>query len=297
MKTSIIIPVLNRPNWLKMAVESVLAQTYPDFELIVVDDGSTENLDAVKSLVTQSGHHFIRLAENRGVSAARNWGVAQAKGQWLAFLDSDDRWLPTKLEKQMAYLTKNPAIKICQTDEIWYRHGVRVNRKKYHQLAAGKDSFAKSLRRCSVSPSSVIIARELFLSMGGFDERLVVCEDYDLWLKITSQHPVGFVDEPLIIKQGGHADQLSRSQPAMDRFRLFSLLNLRLEYDLTPTQQQMVLDEIIFKTEILYQGAVKRENPMAEVYQEILTIINPRQGFEPEIRLRLGELRDRLLMN
>ncbi len=296
---SVIIPAFNRPDSLLTAVESVLAQTYNDFELIVVDDGSTESLEKIETFIHEKGHFFICSEENRGVSAARNMGVSHAKNKWLAFLDSDDQWLPKKLETQMDFLEQNREIKICQTAEIWYRKGVRVNPKKYHLLTSGETSFQHSLRRCAVSPSSVIIDRKLFLSMGGFDERLIVCEDYELWLRITAKYPVGLINEKLIIKFGGHADQLSRSQPAMDRFRLFALVNLIIEYDLTHDQMYQAFKEIVFKSEILYKGAIKRGNPTADLYSTIKTksemLLDRNQTEKKVVKNKLLSLRDQLL--
>ncbi|RMH71890.1 MAG: glycosyltransferase [Gemmatimonadetes bacterium] len=288
---SVIIPVYNRVDFLRQAVDSVLAQTYRDFELIVVDDGSTVDLNSIQADLNRQGHQYIRLDQNRGVSAARNVGVAHARGAWMAFLDSDDRWLPEKLARQMAFLADHPHFRICQTGEIWIRRGRRVNPKKYHVLASGADSFRQSVARCSVSPSSVLVDRVVWDECGGFDERLPVCEDYELWLRLTASYEVGLVAESLIVKYGGHADQLSRSLPAMDRFRLFALLNLLVEQALQPSQIDLVRLEIRRKARILEKGAIKRGNPLADLYRQL-----HQATFLPDVDLERYQLwRDQLL--
>lgn len=254
-KFSVIIPTHDRCEMTGRAVRSVLAQTCDDYELIVVDDGSREDLTAVADLVKEAGQRFERQ-EQQGVSAARNFGVAHSSGDWLAFLDSDDEWLPDKLEKQRVFIGKNPDLKIAQTDEIWIRNGQRVNKKKYHRFADG-DGFALSLERCSISPSSVVIKRALFNQAAGFDETLPACEDYDLWLRITCKEKVGFIDEELIVKYGGHPDQLSSTVPALDLYRVVAMLKLVSERELDHLQRRRLLSELVSKVSVLCKGAGK----------------------------------------
>jgi glycosyltransferase involved in cell wall biosynthesis len=239
----------------KEAVASVLAQTYRDYELIVVDDGSTDGtLEAMASL---EGHlQVLRRRQQRGVSAARNLGAASARGTWLAFLDSDDLWLPHKLARQMDYARTRPNLLICQTEEIWVRNGVRVNPPDTHRKVAG-DIFLQSLERCLVSPSAVMLHRRLFEEIGGFDETLPAAEDYDLWLRVAWRYPVGLVPEPLLIKRGGHADQLSR-QRGLDRFRIQALVKLLQERDLPPRYREAARQTLVQKCRIYAQGCEKR---------------------------------------
>ncbi len=252
---SVIIPTYNRCRPVREAIESVQAQSFRDFELIVVDDGSEdETCRALSGKGSPDGYLYLR---HGGVSRARNAGVRAARAEWIAFLDSDDLWLPQKLQRQVDALMVQPEFQLCYTDEIWIRRGVRVNPMKKHQKYSGW-IFERCLPLCLISPSSILLRRQLLEEEGGFDESLPVCEDYDLWLRLTCMHPVLFLEEKLIVKRGGHPDQLSHSEWGMDRFRLQSLLRLAREKPLTSWQEQAVWKELIRKAQILQQGAAKR---------------------------------------
>jgi len=215
-QVSVIIPTYNRGWIIKEAIDSVLAQDYTEFELIVVDDGSTDHtadvLDSYRNVIK------VLSQKNKGVSAARNRGIAEASGKFIAFLDSDDLWLSQKLSAQIEFFTQTPDALICQTEEVWIRNGLIVNPKKRHKKPSGM-IFEPSLALCLVSPSAVMIRRSLLEIVGNFDETLPACEDYDLWLRISCRFPVYRIDTPLIIKRGGHEDQLSASF-GLDRFRI-----------------------------------------------------------------------------
>lgn len=256
MEISVIIPAYNRPLELKRAVESVLGQTVPPGEIIVIDDGSEE--DPGPALAPFGGRVTLVRRPHRGPAAARNTGIQAAAGQWLAFLDSDDWWLPQKLERQVAWHQDNPGFLISQTDEIWIRNGRRVNPRKYHLKPYG-DIFYLSLERCLISPSTVMINRRLLREIGGFDEELAVCEDYDLWLRISSRYPVGLIEEKLVTKTGGHADQLSRKYWGMDRWRVKAIKNLLGRGVLSEKQRQAAVAEMDRKLTILKNGAEKRK--------------------------------------
>ena len=197
--------------------------------------------------------------EQRGVSAARNLGARRAAGRWLAFLDSDDEWLPNKLQRQLGALRREPNYRVCHSDEIWIRRGRRVNPMKKHQKYGGW-IFDRCLARCVISPSSAVIDRSLFFDLGGFDESLPACEDYDLWLRLCSKHRVLFVPDKLLRKYGGHADQLSRAHWGMDRFRIRALQKLLQQGRLGPTDYRRAVTELVRKLDILCTGAKKREN-------------------------------------
>jgi len=265
---SVVIPVFNRPALLKRAVYSVLAQRDVEFELIVVNDGSTVSLEAVEQLVCDSGHTFVTHGSRRGVSAARNYGVALSSGQWLAFLDSDDEWKPEKLSSQLKFHQDNPELEISQCREIWIRNGIRVNQKKIHAMPEG-DAFERCLELCCISPSGVFLSSRLFSRSGGFDELLPVCEDYDLWLRISKDYPVGLVHGAYVVKYGGHEDQLSCSEVAIDRFRLYALLKLICLEELTEKQLLLVRDSARKKCEILLGGARKHRSGFLPLFEEI----------------------------
>jgi len=251
---TVVIPTFNRWPLVGEAVESVFAQSYSDFELIVVDDGSTDETQQELAKFRSRLRLFVKA--RGGVAAARNFGVSRAAGRYVAFLDSDDLWRPKKLEMQTAFMEKDPAVQICQTEEIWLRHGVRVNPRSRHQKPSG-DIFMASLQLCLVSPSAVMMTKELFWRFGGFDERFPVCEDYDLWLRIAVEHRVPLIASPLTIKRGGHADQLSRSTWAIDRYRVAALQKL-LRSNLQGTRRARALAVLRSKIAILAQGARKR---------------------------------------
>ena len=263
MRVSVIIPTHNRAHALQRAIDSVLRQTAPAFEVIVVDDGSTDDTGRVLRKFPQV--RVVRRQENRGVAAARNAGISSAAGNWFAFLDSDDEWLPGKLEAQRAYHRENPETLISQTDEIWVRNGVRVNPGARHKKLGGC-IFKEGIRLCLVSPSAVIIHRSVMENVGLFDEGMPVCEDYDLWLRVAKRYPIGYLPRRLIVKYGGHADQLSRRYWGMDRWRVEALEKHLNDPDgFSPAYDEAEIREHLFravisKSEILAKGAYKRNN-------------------------------------
>jgi glycosyltransferase involved in cell wall biosynthesis len=250
---SVIITTYNRRSYLKEAVLSVLLQDYHQKEIIVVDDGSTDgSADEVQGLPVTYIHK-----ENGGISSARNVGIEASRGDYLAFLDVDDLWLKGKLSTQMKSM-EIEGYEICYTDEIWIRNGKRVNQKLRHRKHSGW-IFEQCLPLCIISPSSVVIKRGVFESVGLFDESLPVCEDYDLWLRISFRYPVLFIEKPLIVKKGGHADQLSRRYEAMDRFRIESLTRLLKSGVLSERMRGTALEELRNKCRIYAIGAKKRD--------------------------------------
>jgi glycosyltransferase involved in cell wall biosynthesis len=252
---SVILPTYNRALWVVEAVDSVLAQSFRDLELIVVDDGSTD--ETVAKLAPYRDRLRYAFQEQSGVSAARNRGLDLARGEWVAFLDSDDLWLPVKLEAQVNFFTQNPEAEICQTEELWIRNGRRVNPRQRHRKPSGR-IFEPSLALCLVSPSAVMLKKTLFDQSGRFDPQLPACEDYDLWLRISCRKPVYLIDEALVIKRGGHPDQLSRSVPALDRYRIQALVKLLQSGELSGRQFEAAFGELERKCRIYGQGCLKR---------------------------------------
>ncbi|HEX7027981.1 MAG TPA: glycosyltransferase family A protein [Gammaproteobacteria bacterium] len=257
MKISVIIPTFDRAHTLKRALDSVLQQTLPADEIIVVDDGSTD--ETADLMRTEYPNVVYLRQDNAGVSRARNTGINAARNDWLALLDSDDEWHPRKLERQTEALRAQPQHRLCHTDEIWIRNGRRVNQMNKHAKRGGR-IFQHCLPLCAISPSSVLMHRGLLDETGLFDETLPACEDYDLWLRITANHPVLYLDEALITKYGGHDDQLSRKHWGMDRFRIQALEKIINRGDLKPDDRRAALETLEQKLDILLTGARKHSN-------------------------------------
>ncbi len=275
MDVSVIIPTWNRRELLQRALASVYAQTVEPGEVLVVDDGSSDDTAAMVR------HRFPRAkllggAQNRGVSAARNLGIAAAEGRWLAFLDSDDAWREDKLERQLAALAAVPERRLCHTEEIWFRNGKRVNPRRRHQKRGGS-IFRHCLPLCAISPSSVLIEKQLFAEVGTFDESMPACEDYDLWLRITAREKVLFVDEPLTIKYGGHEDQLSRRVEALDRYRIRALTKVLRSGSLTVADRRAARETLLAKIDIYTKGARRRGR-----LDEVAELEALRQSFAPQ---------------
>lgn len=254
VKVSVIIPTYNRSERLSDAVDSVIAQTFQDIELIIIDDGSTDlTSDLIKT--KHAGFPILYIRQPRqGVSAARNLGLSYTTGEYVCFLDSDDFWYPQKLQIQLAVMEQNQRIKISQVQEIWIRNGKQVNPMKKHLKPSG-DIFIPSLKLCLVSPSAVMIEKKLFSEIGPFDETMPVCEDYDLWLRIAFTYDVLLIDDKLIEKRGGHEDQLSRQYWGMDRFRIYSMEKF-LKKDLSSERRFALYDELRIKTGIVCEGSL-----------------------------------------
>ena len=254
-RISAIIPTFNRAHLLPRAVDSILSQTLPPHSVIIVDDGST---DGTEKLIKKNYPEIKYLKQdNLGVSAARNAGITATSCEWLAFLDSDDEWLPEKLARQMEVLNLAPAMKICHSDEIWIRNGKRVNPLKKHSKSGGW-MFKKALPICCISPSSAMIHRSVFDNVGLFEESLPACEDYDLWLRVTSSYPVLYISEKLVVKHGGHQNQLSEKYWGMDRFRIQALENIILSGNLSDENLNDAKQMLQEKTKIFSNGARKR---------------------------------------
>jgi glycosyltransferase involved in cell wall biosynthesis len=271
-RIAVIIPTYNRARLLERAVRSVIHQTFRDFEAVVVDDGSTDDTAELPLFKNPDPRlRYMQLPENRGVAAARNAGVRATSAPWIAFLDSDDEWLPRKLEKQVRWIDNHPDAAVVQTKEIWIRRGARVNPPRTHEKFEG-DLFAASLERCMITPSSVMLRRALFEKSGGFNENFPACEDYDLWLRITCRCPIGLVDEYLLRRFGGHADQLSATVPVLDRFRIRSIIDALEGCKLTAEQERCARNSLIKKVKILANGFKKHGN--TEEYERYQGIID-----------------------
>ncbi|MCB0278867.1 MAG: glycosyltransferase [Calditrichaeota bacterium] len=278
---SVIIPTFNRVEFLREAIESVLNQTYPVTELIIVDDASTDKTEQLVRSIKSENTEIIYLKNKRnmGVSHSRNRGIKQARSEFIALLDSDDLWIDNKLDLQLQSFRENPKQLFCHTNEKWLLNGRHKNQSKHHLKQSGY-FFERCLERCLVSPSSVLIKKQVFENFAYFDEELTVCEDYDLWLRYQLHFPFHFIDEILVIKRGGHPDQLSK-HATIDYFRIMSLKKIVQAEQLNDEQFRQTLSAIHKKNKILQKGAVKHSN------KELL-------GFCMEIENFISELSKKL---
>jgi len=281
---SVIITTYNRRRFLREAALSVLKQDYRDRELIVIDDGSTDgSQDEVEGLPLA----YIRK-ENGGISSARNKGIAAARGEYIAFLDVDDLWKKNKLSTQISQMEAK-GHGVSYTDEIWIRDGKRLNQKLRHKKYSGW-IFEHCLPLCIISPSSAVIRREVFDDVGLFDESLPVCEDYDMWLRVTARHPVLFIEKPLIIKRGGHEDQLSRRYAGMDRFRIKGIVKILQDGCLDSAMRIKAVEELKKKCRIYANGAMRRGRAEEAQYYLSLAVKAAESG-------EMSSIKDDLLLD
>lgn len=201
-KVSIIIPTYNRADVLPASVESVLRQTYSDFELLLVDDGSTDHTESVINSIPDSRIRYLRLSENRGVAAARNEGIRQAAYDYIAFQDSDDYWKEDKLEKQMNFLTERPDAGLLYCPyECRKADGsvILVPGPNIPPEEKQGNIYRHMLRRNTIGTPGVLVRRQCLDKSGLFLETLTCLEDWELFLRISKDHEIAFLDEPLLI--------------------------------------------------------------------------------------------------
>jgi glycosyltransferase involved in cell wall biosynthesis len=249
---SVIIPTYNRQDFISDCIESVLAQSDPDFELIIVDDGSTDQTETVINSFKDDRLKYLST-DHKGVSHARNTGILNAKSDILAFLDSDDRFKPEKLETARKYINEYPEIKIFHTEEIWFRNQKLLNQKKIHKKPDGY-VFDKALKLCCIGMSTSVIKKQVFDAIGLFDENMPACEDYDFWLRACAGYDVKLIPRVLTIKHGGHKNQLSKKYPAMDTYRIYAIEKLIKADRLNQTQKQAAIKVLAEKPSFAGRG-------------------------------------------
>ena len=274
---SVIIPTFNRRPFLEKAVESVLSQTCGDFELIIVDDGSTDGTGRMIQGCEDARLHYF-FQPQRGVACARNQGLARARGACIAFLDSDDWWLKEKLARFREVIDEFPEIKIFHSQETWYRRGALLNPNKKHRKPDGF-VYRDSLPLCCISISTAVIFREVFEKAGVFDESFEACEDYDFWLRATARFPVKLIPEYLTEKDGGRPDQLSAAVWGLDRFRIRALARMLASGILSPEDHAATFRELKKKAGVFIKGARKRgKSREVEFYRDLIARYDPAAG-------------------
>jgi len=252
---SVIIPSYNRDIFVARAIYSVLLQDFEPLEIIVVDDGSTDYSHHVYKMFEGSIKVFYHEI-NQGASAARNTGIKNSKGEYIGFLDSDDYWLPNKLSLQMEYMLKHNSF-VSQTQEYWIRHGKFVNPNKKNKKMGG-NIFEISLKRSYISPSCVVIKRDVLEKIGYFRTDLKVAEDYELWLRLTSCYPIELIDRPLVVREMSHRMHLSSPQEGIEFWRIMGLVLFLRDSHLPQSLHTKALRELAFKCRVYGLGAGKR---------------------------------------
>jgi glycosyltransferase involved in cell wall biosynthesis len=205
---SVIIPSYNREHLIIKAINSILNQTYKDFEILVIDDASTDNTKQVIEDLRKENIRYFRLEKNGGQCIARNYGVKMAKGQYIAFLDSDDEWLPNKLNLQIECF-KNGSDRLGCVYAFAYQNdvikGITTLASKNFHRGNIYNRFLEGF--CPPTPSIFMVKKEAYQKVGGFDENLITFVDFDLWMRISQYYDFDFVEEPLIIKYEQIGDQ------------------------------------------------------------------------------------------
>jgi glycosyltransferase involved in cell wall biosynthesis len=276
---SVLIPTHNRGDFLKIAAGSVLSQTFTDFELIIIDDGSTDHTQTVIKNIQNSNRYPLTAIryfhqENKGPAAARNRGIEQARGSYIVFLDSDDRFRANKLDVTARFIRNHPDYNIFHSEEIWYRNGMLLPHKKHH-YKPDEYVFKKALELCCISLSTACIHKDVFDRIGIFDETIPVCEDYDFWLRATAIYPVKLIKQHLTIKEGGDPDQQSKRYPSLDVYRMYAIEKLIKSGTLDDKKLEIAVGEYTRKCHIYLKGAEKRgKHDEIRMYEEKLTTFN-----------------------
>jgi len=238
MIVSVIIPTYNRKLIVESAIRSALDQTLKDFEIIVVDDGST---DGTKEYLESLSLPIKLISkENGGVASARNAGIKEAIGTYIAFLDSDDSWLPTKLEMQVQYLESHPDIPLVYTDEYIEVNGEVLPKTRFERADAGDDIKNNFLlpgfvQRTPIHTSAMMIRKSVFEEVGYFNETLKIHEDSELWNRISRKYKFGYIDIPLaVFRYKDGADHLMKDfyeEPSKEEGRKYLKLYEEMHKD------------------------------------------------------------------
>ncbi|MBD5545732.1 MAG: glycosyltransferase [Lachnospiraceae bacterium] len=199
-KVSVVIPTYNRSTLIERSINSVLQQTYENLEIIVVDDGSTDDTEAVVNSISDSRIRYIKLPVNSGAANARNVGVDYATGSLIAFQDSDDYWRPQKLEKQMAYWREHPEFQMIYCQYNYFRQNRAPVKVPDDELGGAREGeiFEYLLVQNVIGTPTMLINRECFFACGGFDVTFDSIEDWEFVIRFSKKYLIGYVNEVLV---------------------------------------------------------------------------------------------------
>jgi len=263
---SIIVPTYNRADLLPQAVESVMKQTYSNWELLIVDDGSTDNTEQALQKYLSNKIRYVKCPHSGLPAIVRNVGIREARGKWIAFLDSDDVWLPEKLERQIQIIRNRPDVSLVCTNT--YRKTNDDEMKEYFSIPDKKASIylESLLLENFVVTSTVLVSKDCLLGMGGYNESpdFQAVEDYDLWLRLSMNHKIEYLSEPLVIYRDVPKESIRGSQSRLAYWKGIlkiyrNLKKVRVQQGL---QENRLLETRIFSTkkEIL-KIYIKWESP------------------------------------
>ena len=302
-KISIIIPTYNYAQYICEAIESVLNQTYKDFKIIVIDDGSTDNTkEVIKPYLNKMKYIY---QQNSGPSAARNRGIQEAKGEYIAFLDADDIWLPQKLELQIKFMEKEKEVGLIFSDMILFNEkGIIKNSFLKEKLFFNKLSikplsstekviydnvFNALLQENFIPTNTVIVKKECFNKVGFFDKTLFSVEDRDMWLRIGLFYDIGFINFPLVLTRF-HETNISANQELALKSRL-KVMKKFLNYSNLPIKSKKIIKQTINKIyfDLGYLYFTYEKFPLSRIYFRKFLKENP-FIFKPWIYILLSVL-------
>jgi glycosyltransferase involved in cell wall biosynthesis len=301
---TVVVPTCNRREMVAQALQSVLAQTYRNFELVVVDDGSTDgtpmhlmrllgaepraveilsrmNPAALNPFFHQFVHDGIPIQyqyhPNRGLGAARNRGIRHARGTYVAFLEAEDLWEPTHLQAQIAFLDGDGWARIARVGGRQAKDGTRARRSRRAEEASGW-IFSQALEACPAGLSCAVVHRGCFAECGTFDENMPACDDYDLWLRLAARFPIHYVAGPEVTHRSPRPELASHSW-TWDRFRVYALEKAFQSGQLNPEQRFLVSQEIVRRCEHLVEGYRRQKSEERANFYE-----RKRKRFAQEVR-------------
>lgn len=303
-QVSVIVPTFNKKEQVREALQSVLDQKFQDIEILIADDGSTdgtplalfkelgaqpEAIDVLAKMGNNSIRPFTHAFQcggitvqyhygiNRGLSTARNRGIKSARGEYIAFLEPDDFWAPHHLSELISHLKRNREVKVCRVSERLIREGKSRAPKHPANRTTGW-LFEASLDSSLMSISTVICHRSCFSICGCFDENMPACEEYDLWIRISSHFPIGFLDCNSVTRRTPRPADSIRAWN-WDRFRVYALEKAFQSGHITPEQRYLVAQSIVLKCERLVEGFKRQKSDERSNFYE-----RKRKRFTHEVR-------------